>query len=94
MTKLPGISKWRKYAGGTSVPDRYYSYQYDTPVGTYSIDPIGNDYGRMKGYRILKQWSENDQDQRILGMVNSPQKGIKVAQEDLNIRIGNKRFKV
>ena len=81
-------NKLVRFAGGTGVPDKYYSYQYETPIGKYDISPVGNKYGKMTGYRVLREWSE------ILGMVNSPQKGIRVAQQDMRVRIGNKRFKV
>jgi len=50
---VPGINDWNQFAGGTSAAEGKHSYQFNHPTGqTYSIDPISNQYGRHRGYRL------------------------------------------
>lgn len=49
--RVPPLSQWNMAAGGTSVPEKYKSYDIRVGDVRYSIDPIGQG-GRFVGYRL------------------------------------------
>lgn len=86
--QLPGLQKWTHY-GGDLRPnvraDSRTTYGFETDVGEYKISPVGDQYGRFRGYEVMKEWSRADPENRILNgyrLVRSPNEALRIARED------------
>lgn len=50
--KIPGLSKWNMYAGGTSAAPGKHSYDYRSGDVKFSISPISSQFGKHLGYSL------------------------------------------
>ena len=48
---VPGIAKWRTFAGGTSGAGRR-AYQHNVPGGEFHLSPFTTQRGRFVGYSL------------------------------------------
>lgn len=50
--KIPGVTKWNTYAGGTGAAEGKHSYDLHVPEGQYTISPYTRSGGRHAGYLL------------------------------------------